>query len=183
MSAPTPPTGFRPDDYPNWVDRLRDRMSPVQRRILTSVGILLMLAAWGSFVGTALRLPGDTWQDAFEIPILFGIAFIGFRWAPDRNTPPSRTLAARRARAWIGLPCVIGAVPLLYASVQVFGGVMTGLYALVLGVLADRWALYDFKLTDLFSDSERQPDAAAQVAKHSEWDREHRRVTDDSNRY
>ncbi|HWL97167.1 MAG TPA: hypothetical protein VNP20_07455 [Nocardioidaceae bacterium] len=173
-----PPLGFRPDDYPNWADRLRDGMSPVQRRIVTSAGILVMLAAWGLFLGTALRLPGDTWQDAFTIPILFAIAMVGFRWAPARSTPPSQTLRARRTRAWVGLPVLFGGPGLLIWSVEVFGGFPTAMFAAVLGILIDRWALWDIKLTDLFSDSERQPDAAALVARHSEWDRQDRRVTD-----
>lgn len=67
---------------------------------------------------------------------------------------------------------------LLIWSVEVFGGFPTAMFAAVLGILIDRWALWDIKLTDLFSDSERQPDAAALVARHSEWDRQDRRVTD-----
>jgi hypothetical protein len=181
VSAPERPPGFRPDDY--WGNRLRERMNPVQRKITVSVGILVGLALWGLVNFTVLSLPGDTWQDAWDIPILFAIAFVGFRWAPGRATPPSQTLRARRTRARVGLPVLAGGPGLFIWSAEVFGGFTTAMYAVVIGVLIDRWALYDFKFTDLFSDSQRQPDAAAQVAKHSEWDRQHRRVTGGSDRY
>lgn len=177
MSTPEP--GFRPDDHPNWVDRLRDRMSPTQRNVAYSVAWVVGLTLWGLFVGTVLRLPGDTWGDAFAFPVLMSLAVVGLRWAPSRSTPPSMTLRARRTRAWIGVPAIIGLPPLFIGSTEVFGGMYTAFFALVIGVLADRWVLYDIRFTDLFGDSQRQPDAAAQVAKHSEWDRQHPRVTGD----
>jgi hypothetical protein len=146
------------DDRPDyWGYRLRDRMSPTQRKVAHSVCWVVGLTLWGLFVGTVLHLPGDTWGDAFAFPVLMSIAVVGLRWAPSRSTPPSMTLRARRTRAWIALPALIALPPLFIASTDVFGGMYTATYALVLGVLADRWVLYDFKLTDLFSDSQRQP--------------------------
>jgi hypothetical protein len=145
------------DDRPDyWGYRLRDRMSPTQRKIAYSVGLVAGCGLWGLF-GFTFLLSDESWQQAFGLPILFALTAVGFRWAPSRNTPPSMTLRARRTRAWIALPGVFLLPGALIWSVEVVGGWLTALYALVLGVLVDRWALYDFKLTDLFSDSQRQP--------------------------
>jgi hypothetical protein len=155
MSAPDERDQGTRSTYPSW---WYDRLSQAQRKVLGSAAWLVFLGMWGLFVGTVLRLPGDTWADAFEFPVGMALAVVGLRWAPAHGTPASKTLRARRVRAWIGLPTLLALPPLLWGSIEVFGGFATAFYAVILGVLIDRWALWDFKLTDLFGDSQEQPE-------------------------
>ena len=160
MSAPDERDERTPSTYPSW---WYDRLSQAQRKLLGSTGWLVFLGLWGLFVGTVLRLPGDTWADAFEFPVGLALAVVGLRWAPAHGTPASKTLRARRVRAWIGLPAFLALPLLLWGSLEVFGGFATAFYGVILGVLIDRWALWDFKLSDLFGgDSQKSEPSVPQ---------------------
>jgi len=124
--------------------------------------IVVFLFGWATLFRFAM--PNESWQDMYATPIVVTLAVLGFRWAPEPGAPRPTTLRARRARAWVGTVGLVAMFPLLAWLNGMFDGFQIGAFMLVAGILMERWGLADFKLHDLFGDSDKPPKSPQQVS-------------------
>ena len=168
MSTPEP--GFRPDDHPNWLDRLGKR-----RGYYTGLMLFGVVLIWGLCTLMYLAFPEDGWADAYGIAILLTIILPGFHWGVVRG----EVIPADRWRFWVGLTATLVALPTLLYLPDTELGDWTGIYGFAIGAVLMANGMLD---TSSWNSRERARQRAAareRVAEHSEWDRQHRRVTSD----